>query len=211
MKRMKKLTKLFSMATLAMVGVLTGMALMGFEGKELVFGLPLAFAMPFAFGVVTFDQTTGTQASHQGGALGNRVFQLMSRVTIPLTAVTNDVIKAIKVQTGTKVLSTSMRLVTKSNGTAVALKLGDGDATGGYQNSTLDAVGGAVALTQTMLPADTNGVTPKVYSADDTIDVLCSTITVPGSTAAVVDVMALCEDTSVDPSAYTSPVVSGSA
>ena len=196
MKNIMKYVGLVAFAILAACGVIT---------------IKPEWSMLGLFGVVTFDQTGGSTGTVMGGAFKDRVFQIMRRVTISLTGVTNDVVKAIPVKAGTKVLTTAMRLVTKSNGTALALKLGDGDATGGFQNTTLDAVGGAVGLTQGMLPADTNGVTPKIYSADDTIDILLSTVTAAGTTAAVVDVMALCEDTSTDPSTYTSPVVTGSA
>lgn len=163
-------------------------------------------------GVVTFDGTSGASASAQGGisAIG-RVFQLHARVTISLLAVTNDIVKAIPVKLGTRVLSTAMRLVQKSNGSAMTLKLGDGDATSAYQGTTLDAVGGAVGLTQGLLPADTNGVTPKIYAADDTIDILLAGVTAQSTIPAIVDVFALCEDLTVDPGDYTTGVIPGSS
>jgi hypothetical protein len=163
-------------------------------------------------GVTTFDQTGGSVATFRGGEIGqNKIFVLRKRVTISLLAVTNDIVQALTVKKGTMVLSTAMRLVTKSNGSAMTLKLGDGDATNGYQNTTMDAVGGALLLTQTMLPADTNGVTPKVYGADDTIDILLAGVTAQSTTAAVVDVLAVCIDLSADPSEYATGVVAGSS
>jgi hypothetical protein len=163
-------------------------------------------------GVVTFDGTSGASSSAQGpiSSVG-RLFQLRARVTIPLTGVTNDIVKAIPVKLGTRVLHTAMRLVQKSNGSAMTLKLGDGDATGAYQNTTMDAVGGAVGLTQGLLPADTNGVTPKIYAADDTIDILLAGVTAQSTIPAIVDVLAVCEDLTADPGDWTTGVVAGSS
>jgi hypothetical protein len=162
-------------------------------------------------GVVTFDGSNGATAAFEGSIDGQtRVYQLRNRVTISLLGVTNDVVKAIPIKKGVRVLTTAIRLVTKSNGSAMTLKLGDGDGTGGYQNTTLDAVGGALGLTQTMLPADTNGVTPKVYTVDDTIDILLAGVTAQSTIAAVVDILVLCEDLSADPSEFSTGVVAGS-
>ena len=91
MKHMKliNLIGIFVFAMLAAFGVVT------ISPRDMMFGL---------LGVVTFDQTVGTKAAAQGGisAVG-RVFQLMARITIPLTGVTNDIVKALAVKAGTKV------------------------------------------------------------------------------------------------------------
>lgn len=106
-----------------------------------------------------------------------------------------DVIKAITVKAGEMVCSVSAKIITACSA-AMTATIGDGDDPDGYVTS-VSLNGTASTVTSTVGALLQSGVTPfaitqgKVYSADDTIDLVL------GGTAAnngVVEVRVLCRN-----------------
>ena len=149
-------------------------------------GLLVAFA-----GVTTTDLTAGS------GIPANktdRFFVLRDRITIPLALqVASDVVQVLNVKAGWLVRNVRLLIVTPTTGTAVAVNVGDGDGTSSYDAAVSLA---AAAATETHGVSGTDAYITadgKYYAADDTIDFVFSTVTVPAG-AIVVDVIAECVD-----------------
>ena len=209
MKNFKKHLKLFTIASLVLVGALFGLSLLGISGKALAYGLPMALAVPALLGVTTTDLTGNSKkgAIPMPGQFTNP-YIISNTVTIPSTAATNDIVNALAIKKGTLVISTFFEIITAGVGTAAAVDLGDGDNATGYVSNS-DATAAAGTVVPCPLASTYAAAGGKYYSADDTIDVKCHTITAM-TTAPTLKVTALCVDIH-DFADYTSVVVAGNS
>jgi len=86
--------------------------------------------------------------------------------------VSADVIQAIPVSDGMRVMGTELEMVTPSDdGTGVTADIGDGDDPNGF-DAAVDLKGVAGTITATAIGTDAYGASGKRYAAADTIDVI---------------------------------------
>lgn len=122
----------------------------------------------------TFDATGGAGAATPFQA---KYFKTKPvRITVPSTAVTNDIIQAIPVKAGWLVLGVVVKMITAAVGTAHTADIGiTGGAADGF-DAAISLKGAAGTVTRTV-PADTNAVAGGLYiTTADTIDVLMKSI-----------------------------------
>jgi hypothetical protein len=140
----------------------------------------------------TYDYTAGTLAVAPG-VPGDNVFIIKSPlITIPSTAVTNDVFEVLPIKAGWKVLSTAVKIVTAGVGGTITADIGYGSATD-YFDAEINLEGSAGTVYHTT-PSDTDGALGGHYfSAADTIDILMHDVTSAITTEPVVYVYAVIE------------------
>ncbi len=209
MKLFTKHLRLFTMAAIVMFGLLMGVGLMGFHGKDLVLGLPIALGLPLMFGVVTTDQTANSKKTGIPISGVDNIYTITNTLTIPLTGATNDVVNALPIKKGTLVKEVVMEIIVAGVGTAVSLSVGK---TGGTANGFLSAID-ATQAAGTFVPCPLAGTYPAAgglfFSADGTIDVLLATITAM-TTAPQIKLTATCIDVHDYPD-YNTGVIPGSS
>ena len=151
----------------------------------------------FAFGVVTTDDTGAAKAGIP--ATNSRAIQRIGpvRITVPLTAVTNDIIQAIPVKKGWKVYSYFAKMVTAGVGDAITMDVGITGVAATGMDSAVTLTGAAGATIQSAL-ADTWPAANGYYvAASDTVDILLHTIT-NMTVAPVFDMWIYVEDVDAD-------------
>jgi hypothetical protein len=105
-----------------------------------------------------------------------------SQVNVPVS----DTVQAIKVPAGTYIVNVFVKVIT-AEGIALTATVGDGAGVNSWDNSAdLNAVAGTV--TQGVSGTDAYALTGKLYTADDTIDMVHSAAI---ADAAVYDVIAV--------------------
>ena len=138
---------------------------------------------------VTFDKTAGVASIPWDGL--NKPYRLDNKVTIPVGAVSTDIIQCLPVKAGTLVLDAYVKMITPATATAISATVGDGATADGY-DASIDLKGAAGVLYKSN-PADTYPAAGgKYYSADDTIDLVVTVNTM--TVAAVIEVYANCLD-----------------
>ena len=122
----------------------------------------------------TFDLTGTTGPSIP--FTGNKVFRIKKRIVVPVTAVTNDVIKALYIKKGWNVEAVHVKIVTPSAGTTHTADVGITGGTADGFDAAIDLKGAAGTVTKT-IPADTYAAAGGYYAtADGTIDILMKSI-----------------------------------
>jgi len=164
--------KVFLMVAVMAIFALCGMAPLGL----------VAFA-----GVTTTDLTSGE------GIPANRItrcFNLRSRITIPLALqVASDIVQVLNVKAGWLVKNVHVIMVTPTTGDALAVNVGDGDGASSY-DAAISLKGSAGTRTYGISGTDAYITSAgKLYTDDDTIDFVFSTVTNPAG-AVVCDVVA---------------------
>ena len=138
---------------------------------------------------VTFDKTAGIACIPWDGL--NKPYRLDNKVTIPVTAVSTDIIQCLPVKAGTVVLGVYEKIVTPATATSISATVGDGATADGY-DASIDLKGVAGTVTKST-PADTYPAAGgKYYPADDTIDLVVTVNTM--TVGAVIEVFADCLD-----------------
>lgn len=133
--------------------------------------------------MATKDYTSGQQV-HE--ILGGYKGYISNRIRLAtLTPGATDTLQCVKVEDGMLVSNVRVAVITASGGTLTAT-VGDGDGANSWDASTnLNATAGTV--TAGLAGTDTYATAGKLYTADDTIDLVLSN-NAPGTTG-VVDVV----------------------
>ena len=136
---------------------------------------------------VTFDRTDGVASLPFSGL--DKAFLLNSRITVPATAVSTDVVQSVNIPAGTWVKGYAMLMVTPATATSISCTVGDGATADGW-DASVDLKGAAGTWTMST-PSDTYpALGGKYYPAADTIDI---TVTVNTLTVgAVFDIFVEC-------------------
>lgn len=118
---------------------------------------------------VTFDGTDGVASLPFRGL--DKSFLFKTRVTVPVTAVSTDIIQCVNIPAGMLVKGIGMLMVTAATATTLTCTVGDGAGAASWDASTLDLKSAAGTWTMST-PSDTYpALGGKYYSAADTIDI----------------------------------------
>lgn len=136
---------------------------------------------------VTFDRTDGVASIPFRGL--DKYYVLKSRITVPTTAVSTDIIQCVNIPAGTLVKSVGILMNTAATATTLTCTVGDGATADGW-DASVNLKGTAGTWTMST-PSDTfPALGGKYYSSADTIDI---TVTVNTLTVgAVFDIFVEC-------------------